>query len=288
VESFSTAEGRTLTYRQQGSGPVVVCHPGGPGYSSAYFGDLAGLGEEFALVLLNPRGTGGSDRPADPLAYGIEDYVQDLDELRAYLGLERLLLFGHSHGGVVAQSYAATYPARVERLVLASTLARFQEEQADAMAEAMEKRRNEPWFEEAMAALEAEQAGDWTTDEELGDLALREFPLYFARYGEAEAAYLETLRDETPNGDALRLFNGEIFTTFDLRPALARITAPTLVVTGEDDFITGPVCSAEIAAGLPDPSLKLLPGCGHFLFVEARERFAAELTAFFSDGARAG
>jgi pimeloyl-ACP methyl ester carboxylesterase len=37
--------------------------------------------------------------------------------------------------------------------------------------------------------------------------------------------------------DALLLFDNEIFTTFDLRPNLSKITAPTLVITGEDDFI---------------------------------------------------
>ena len=91
---------------------------------SRYFGDLAGLWERFTLVLLNPRGTGNSARPKDSGAYQIEDYVADLEELRVHLGLERLLLLGHSHGGVVAQAYAARHPGRVERLVLASTLAR--------------------------------------------------------------------------------------------------------------------------------------------------------------------
>jgi proline-specific peptidase len=287
MESLATSDGRTLSYRREGSGPVVVCHPGGPGFSSLYFGDLAGLGERFTLVLLDPRGTGGSDRPADPLAYGIDDYVEDVDELREHLALERMLLLGHSHGGVVAQAYAAAHPARVERLVLASTLPRFQEEQVDAMADAMEARKDEPWFEEAVTALEAEQAGAWASDEELAELTFREFPLYFARYGEAEAAYLRTIQDEVPNGDALRLFNREIFTAFDLRPVLARISAPTLVITGEQDFITGPLCAQEIAAGLPDAQLVLLPDCGHFIFAEARERFAEEVRRFLSEGASA-
>ena len=47
---------------------------------------------------------------------------------------------------------------------------------------------------------------------------MREFPFYFARYGVAEQAYLETLRDEVPVADALLLFNNEIFTAVDLRP----------------------------------------------------------------------
>ena len=279
MESFRTADGRTLSYRVEGSGPLLVCHPGGPGFSSRYFGDLAGLGEHFQLVLLNPRGSEGSDRPADSRAYRTEDYVSDLDELRGRLGLDRMLLLGHSHGGVVAAAYGAAHPERVERLVLASTLARFGEEQTAAMEAGMAAKAGEPWYEDARAALEDEQEGRFDSDEELAALALREFPFYFARYGDAEQAYLETLRGEVPVADALMLFNDEIFTTFDLRPELGKITAPTLVITGEDDFITGPVCAADFAA-IPDARTVILPRVGHFIFVEARDRFRDEVTAF--------
>ena len=147
MERFRTRDGRTLTYRRTGSGPMLVCHPGGPGFSSRYFADFAGLGDAFTLALLNPRGTAGSDRPADARAYATEDYVADLDEFREHLGLERMLLLGHSHGGVVAQAYAAAHPDRVERLVLASTLARFQAEQAAAMEASIKARQGEPWYD---------------------------------------------------------------------------------------------------------------------------------------------
>jgi proline-specific peptidase len=282
VESFRTADGRTLSYRREGTGPILVCHPGGPGFSSRYFGDLGGLGAGFELVLLHPRGSEGSDRPADPRAYRIEDYVADLDELRGHLGLERMPLLGHSHGGVVAAAYAAAHPDRVERVVLASTLARFSEEQRAAMEAWMRAKTDEPWYADARAALEAEQEGRFETDEQLADLALREFPFYFARFGDAEQEYLESLRGEVPNADALLLFNDEIFTTFDLRPELPRISAPTLVITGEDDFITGPLCAADFAA-IPDARTLLIPDCGHFVFVEARDRFRDALTRFLSD-----
>src|SRR3954471_21062202 len=157
MESFRTADGRTLSYRREGEGPLLVCHPGGPGFSSRYFGDLAGLGESFTLILFDPRGTGGSDRPADPRAYTTEDYLADLDELREHLGLERMLLLGHSHGGVVAAAYASAHPGRVDRLVLASTLARFAKEQEHAMESAMDAKAGEPWYADARAALEDEQ-----------------------------------------------------------------------------------------------------------------------------------
>jgi pimeloyl-ACP methyl ester carboxylesterase len=282
MESFRTSDGRTLAYRTSGSGPTLVCHPGGPGFSSRYFADLAGLGGHFTLAMLNPRGSEGSDPAPDPRGYTTEDYVADLDGFRAHLGLDRMLLLGHSHGGVVAQAYAARHPERVERVVLASTLARFQAEQEAAMQAAMATRSDEPWFEDAAAALEAEQAGEWGSDEELAGLALREFPFYFATYGDRERAYLRLLDGEIPCGAALKLFNEEVFTTFDLRPALGRISAPALVITGEDDFICGPVSAREVADGIDGAQLVLLADCGHFVFVEQPERFAEAIRSFLA------
>jgi pimeloyl-ACP methyl ester carboxylesterase len=279
-EFLTTSNGRRLGYRRVGQGPVLICHPGGPGFSSLYFGDLAGLGADFTLVLLDPRGTAESDRPTDPRAYLIDDYVDDLDELRAHLRLERMLLLGHSHGGVVAMAYASAHPDRIERLVLSSTLARFAEEQEAAMQAGMEGRAGEPWYADAKAALEAEQAGQFSGDKELAELVFRELPLYFAKYGKGEAAYLDTLRAEIPNGDALRQFNNEIFASFDLRDSLDRILAPTLVITGVDDFITGPICARELASRIAGARSIIVPSSGHMIFVEARDRFRGEVSKF--------
>ena len=245
-----------------------------------YFGDLAGLWERFTLVLLNPRGTGNSDRPKDRKAYQIEDYVSDVDELRVHLGLERLLLLGHSHGGVVAQAYAARHPGSVDRLILASTLARFGPPQQEAMREGMDKRSGQPWYADAVAALEAEQEGKFSSDEEMAELIWREQPLYFAHYGAAEAGYVDTLRAEVPNGDALKLFNEKIFETFDLRGELGAITAPTLVIAGEEDFICGPVCAEEMAVGIMGARKVIVGDSGHSIFIEQPEEFEREVAEF--------
>jgi proline iminopeptidase len=287
MDGLTTSDGRRLAYRRTGEGPTLVCHGGGPGFSGLYLGDLAGLGGELELVLLDPRGTGESDRPADPRAYQIEDYVSDLEELRRHLGLEQVHLLGHSHGGVVAMAYAARYPERVERLILASTLARFSPEQNEAMDAAIDTRAGEPWYADARAALEAEEAGEFASDEELAELAIREFPFYFARYGDTERAYLDTLREETPNADALRLFNKELVETFDLRPQLPLIAAPSLVITGQEDFITGPVSAAEIGEGIAGAETMLLPDTGHFIFIEAPAPFRDAVLSFLHAKARA-
>jgi proline iminopeptidase len=277
-----TADGRKLTYRSLGNGPVLVCHPGGPGLSSAYFGDLAGLWERFTLIEINPRGTGSSDRPKDRRAYQVDDYVSDVEELRHHLGLDRIRLLGHSHGGVVAQAYASKHPDRVSRLVLASTLARFGPEQEKAMRVGMEKRSGQPWAQDAFAALEAEQGGKFETDKELSELVLREYPLYFAHYGAIEAGYIDTLRDEVVNADALRLFNGEIFTSFDLRDQLPNIKAPTLVITGDEDFICGPVCADDLCAAIASAKRVIVGDSGHMIFVEQPQAFHDEVADFLS------
>jgi pimeloyl-ACP methyl ester carboxylesterase len=185
--NLTTKDGRKLTYRQLGNGPVLMCHPGGPGFSSLYFGDLAGLWEKYTLIMLNPRGTGGSDRPGDKRAYQIDDYVDDVEAVREHLGLERFVFLGHSHGGMVGQAYAAKHPGRVRKLVLASTLARFGPENEAAMHAGMELRSHQPWYADAVAALDEEQAIEFQTDEEMGEIVFRELPLYFARLGPVES-----------------------------------------------------------------------------------------------------
>jgi proline iminopeptidase len=274
---FTTTDGRKLTYRRMGSGPVLVCHPGGPGLSSTYIGDLAGLWERFALVILNPRGTDGSDRPTDPGAYHLDDYVSDVEELRQHLELEQILLLGYSHGGFVAQAYASAYPGRVRRLVLAATAARFGPAQEAATQAAKEKMSGLPWYPDAAAA--SEENTDLATDEQLRDIVFRGMPLYFAHFGPVEAGYLDTFRSETINSDALRAFGKEL-PSLDLRSRLAGVTAPTLVITGEEDFICGPVCAAEISAAIPGAREVIVGDAGHMLFIEQPQAFHDEVAGF--------
>ncbi len=287
MEQLTTADGRTFAYHRSGSGPTLVCHPGGPGFSSLYLADLAGLGDELELVLLDPRGTGGSDPARDPKAYAIADYASDLEELREHLGLEQLLLLGHSHGGVVAVEYAASHPDRVERLILASTLSRHGPDQEAAMQRAVEARQGEAWYEDAVDALQTELQGEFADGRELMELARRMMPLYYADYGEREQRHVASLAGDSVCVEATRLWEQEIWEHFDLRPLLPSLTMPTLVLTGEQDFITGPVCASELTEGIPAPETVVLPGVGHMVFVEGPEQFRDAVLSFLRAGAHA-
>jgi pimeloyl-ACP methyl ester carboxylesterase len=110
-------------------------------------------------------------------------------------------------------------------------------------------------------------------------MSRRALYVYFAKVGETELAYIESWRGDRVNADAGRLFGDEIVETFDLRPGLARITARTLVVVGEHDLIAGPVCGADILAGIPEAEVVTLPA-GHFVFIECPDAFREAALGF--------
>lgn len=276
IDIFTTPDGITLSYERRGSGPLLVCHPGGPGGSAAEFRDFAGLDDTFELLLLSPRGSHGSD-PADD--YSLRSYVADVESLRAHLGVEQLDLLGFSHGGCVAMAYAAAFGPRVRRLLLVDTLAVWGDEAEAAMGRAIETRRGEPWFAAAAQAIEEEQAGGFSSAKELIENLQRQIPLYFHRWEGNEKAGRELAADFA-HSEPLHQFNTVEFPTFDLRGGLRTIEAPTLVVAGDDDFICGPACAEAIVGALQDVRLVTIPDSGHFVYVEQPEAFRAALTGF--------
>jgi pimeloyl-ACP methyl ester carboxylesterase len=82
---------------------------------------------------------------------------------------------------------------------------------------------------------------------------------------------LEVLTRAGINADALRHFNERVAPRMDLRPLLARVDAPTLVIGGDLDPF-GPSTQQEIVDALADPTLTILPGSDHFPFLEPGHR----------------
>jgi proline iminopeptidase len=262
-----------LATRRIGSGSILVCHPGGPGFSGDELGALGGLDATRELVLVDPRGAGATGA-AD--SYALADYVADLEELREELALETIDVLGFSHGGIVAMAYAARHPAHVRKLVLASTLAAFTPEQAAEAARIVESKIGAPWFAAAQAALGQEERGEYETPEEAASMWNAMAPLYFARWDEGYRPAVEVDRlDPVP----LKLFNAQ---PFDLRPDLPEIDAETLVITGADDFICGPAAADAIAGGIPGAEVVILADAGHFTFLEQPEAFRVAVESFLA------
>lgn len=98
--------------------PVVFLH-GGPGYNSYSFRRTAGLLLEgdAPMVYMDERGSGASERPISK-DYSLGAMAADVEGVRKALGVDRIIPMGHSFGGAVAATYATTYTAHVDRLIL--------------------------------------------------------------------------------------------------------------------------------------------------------------------------
>lgn len=274
MDSFRAADGRALAYRVVGSGPMLVCHPGGPGFSGAELDDLGGLSAHRTLVILDPRGSGGSDLATE---YSLDGYARDLEALRTHLGLEPMDLLGFSHGAIVSIVYAARYPDGVGKLVLAGGIAAMTDETRQFAAQTIDSMAGAPWHADAVAALAEEESGDI---DDLAALWQREAPLYFARWDESYRPRMAAAAAGS-NGAPLLEFNRD---GFDVRGELAAITAPTLVIAGREDFICGPPAAAEIANGIATSRTVVLEGTGHMMFVEQPKAFRDAVESFLAIG----
>jgi proline iminopeptidase len=264
-----------LHTERRGDGPLLLCHPGGPGFDGSELHDLGGLDRTRTLLLLDPRGSGRTG-PAE--SYLLDDYVADLEELRADLALETIDLLGFSHGALVAAAYAAAHPQHVRRLVLACGLAAVTDEMQEEGKRTIDGKSRERWHAAAVSALEREEAGDYETPDDVAAMWNAMAPLYFSRWDERLRPLVEV---ESLPPEPLRSFNA---TPFDLRPELGRIDAETLVITGRDDFICGPAAAAPLADGIRGAELVVLDDAGHFAFLEQPEAFRVAVEAFLASG----
>jgi pimeloyl-ACP methyl ester carboxylesterase len=222
MPSFASYDGTEIGYRVLGGGPPLVCLPGGPGRATEYLGDLGGLGKSRQLVLVDPRGVGLSADPADPVTFGVDRLVKDVEALRVHLGLDRMDLLAHSAGAVLATLYAAAHPGHLSALILvtpglAAVGADGSEEELRA---ALARRAAEPWYPAALAAMEEILAGSRSME------AFRASrPFYYGRWDEVARANA-TAGVSQRHQDAREGFFAGV--DFDVPAARAALTTPRL------------------------------------------------------------
>jgi pimeloyl-ACP methyl ester carboxylesterase len=255
VDRFTTFDGISLSYQQEGDGPaIVLLH----GFTSSTEGNWRQPGiwqalvdEGRCVIGLDARGHGRSDKPHDPRAYENSALVRDVGALLDHLGLVSVDLAGYSMGAATAVRFAAQ-DSRLRRLVLGgiggdpNTWG-----SAGVLADRAE------WARRIVAGLSAPDP-DHISD----PLARRARTLMQQRHNdlEAMAAFLEADRALGHDVD------------------VSLITVPTLVVCGEDDVSPQP-----LAAAIPRAFAYLLPG-DHESVVTNPE-LAKVIAAFVSESA---
>ncbi|WP_307873222.1 alpha/beta fold hydrolase [Paractinoplanes ovalisporus] len=258
-------------YHVAGQGPVCVAHSGGPGMDAGYLRS-AELERHFTMVYLEPIGTGTSDRLADPAGYVLDTYVRYFTALIDHLAEPRVHVLGHSYGGFVALRYALENPDRIAGLILYDTSpVTGPDFWAAAMAGVAAYPNRYPDVPEAAAIPAAFHEAESATDDEGFSAGLRiTIPVYFADYWARRAEFAQFVKD-------LRVWSepagAEDPAPFDLRPRLAEILAPTVVIAGAKDFIGGQPWAGMLHSGISGSNLVVLPDSGHFGHIEQPEEF---------------
>ncbi|GAA4223809.1 pimeloyl-ACP methyl ester carboxylesterase [Streptosporangium album] len=261
MTQFFSAAGTSLHYELRGEGPLLVCQPGGPARPASYLDTLGGLERHRTLLLLDPRGVGGSDPAED---YGFAALAEDLEALRLHLGVDGFDLLGHSAGALPAVLHAARRPGRVRRLVLLTPTRRPippQDGEPGRAALARELFDGEPWLDGALAALEKAPTA---SDDEFPSLARQFTPVFYGRWDAAAQAHAFRPDDCDSAPEAAAGFGASPFDP----ASLSAITAPVTVLAGDRDVSVGLAAPAVWASWLPGATLEWLPGCGHFPWLE--------------------
>jgi len=251
--------GRKLAYHRVGGGqPLVLLH-GAWSDGREWRPQLAGLSDEFDVVAWDAPGCGGSDDPPPEMA--IADYADAVADLVTGLRLVRAHVCGLSFGGGLALAVYQRHPELVRSLVLASAYAGWRGSLPPAEVEARLQR--------VRAELDLPPAS-WIDDY---------LPGFFARPVPAETLDLvrSLMLQVRPAGTSPML---AAFAEADLRPMLATITVPTLLLYGTADARAPRYVSDALHAGIPGSELVLLSGVGHVCNLEAPEAFNAALRRF--------
>lgn len=207
--------------------------------------ELPGFGQSQAVE-------GGLIEVADRMAQAVAEAS----------GKEKPIVLGNGYGGFVALQMAIRHPALVDRLVLADCGAAFSEPGRQA-------------FRNMDAAASAKGLSA------ILDVAMRRL---FAPEFQDQHPQLMANRREAFLATKPAVFSQacKALAELDLRPDLAGVKLPALVLVGEQDEATPPPMSHELAAGLPDARLKILHGCAHVPQLQAPETFLAAIKDFIA------
>ncbi len=251
-----------IAYEERGGGerPLVLVH-GFAGSRDDFADVIDPLSEAGRTVALDQRGHGESSNPGS--GYGLDQLVRDLTGFLDAAGIARCDVLGHSLGGMVALRLALAHPERVASLVLMDTAAR----------------STSPmplWALRAVGVVARVLPPTWLWRMTRAGRRRLPEPMRRAEREMGRERYWERLRvklvamDKAAYGEGLREIVGQV----SLLPRLSEIACPTLVMVGAEDLAFHET-SRELADGIPDAKLIVVPDAHHSPQIEAREAFLA-------------
>lgn len=208
--------------------------------------------DRYHCLLYDCRGQGLSDKPDAP--HTTAQHAGDLVALLNALQIEQAAIIGLSNGGAAALRVAAEQPERVAALVVSGAYA-----QVDGALRA----KLTSWISAMDAggsALRFDVATPWVWGETFLNHQYKRL-LAFREKGAG-----------LPTSHAHNLIQGAL--EYDVFNLLPRITAPTLVIVGEEDVLTPPKQARAFAAHIPNARVEVMPNAGHAAALEQPDNFA--------------
>lgn len=239
-----------LHYEQHGdpSAPAVLLLGSLGSDLSMWQPQIDALTPNWHVIAVDHRGHGTSPAPRGP--YTVSELGGDIIALLDNLGLDSVHYIGLSLGGAIGQWLAANHPDRVRTLTLLCTSSAFQPAQ--------------PWLDRAatvrtdgLASIAESIVSRWFS------------PVLTERDPGLVARHVAMVKGTSDEGYAACC---EALATWDGRPDLARITAPTLVIAGEQDPATPPATMRVLAEGIADAAFHIVDPGAHLANVEQAER----------------
>ena len=266
--------GNEIFYTIHGQGrPMLLMH-GGSGLDHTYFRPwLDSLGDRVELIYYDQLGHGRSTRPENYEGIGLDTWADEADALRASLGYDRIILCGHSFGGFIAQEYALRHGDHLAGLILCDTAPALN--YPEVIIGNAQSRGTPEQVQTVVVGLSNPSA---LSDDALWRQTWRTIlPLYFHKYDPEVGNAMD--EKTSYSGKAFSHGFDKCLPTFNVLDRLGEITTPTLILGGQDDWITPPAYSAErLHKGLPHSKLVIFENSGHFPFIEENDKFVAAVS----------
>ena len=247
--------GCEIYYEVHGQGDPLVLIMGLRRNVEWWFRQIPALSEHFQVIAFDNRGAGRSDKPV--MEYSMRLFADDTAGLMKALDISKAHILGISMGGYLAQELALNYPAKVKSLVLGCTGC------GGDRAVIMSPERMEKFT-----------ANKGLTPEEI---LRKDMDIYFSddyvdQHPEKIKEFVEiSMRHYQPADAFLRQFDACL--RHDTGDRLNQLSAPTLIMTGDDDPLVPPQNSHILKDLIPGADLSVFAGGRHCFFIETADQF---------------
>lgn len=255
-----------VDYSETGTGVPIIFIPGITEFKEAFVFQGRGLQDNCRVISYDVRR--GLKRTSD---YTLDLLVSDLLGLMKALDLDSAVICGHSFGGLVAMQFALQYPQKTKALILASAFA--------APPPDVSSDRFVGWISSAGHPFHAS----------LGTMVKVQMSRLFGRKSSAISMEHQVAAIKTIAHQAAQVAKStinqrmHIIHKVDFRPALAEIISPTLVIAGGKDKSFFLSSAQQLYQSIPDATLEVIEGCGHFCFLTRHDQFNSAVDDFLSD-----